>query len=107
MLLRGLMDFEERARVYFDDSIHELDLPVPYHTDAPVRHRVTTAVDGAPAVRERSFVDDPYVAELAHFHACVTRGETCRTPPEQARLDLAVLRDLFLRRDTDHPPRRA
>jgi predicted dehydrogenase len=100
MLLRGLMDFEERARFYFDDSVHELRLPVPYHTEAPAEHSVTSGEGGAHSVRKDSFVDDPYVAELRHFHACVTAGEACRTPPEQARRDIAVLRDLFLLRDT-------
>jgi predicted dehydrogenase len=100
MLLRGLMDFEERASVYLDGAIHELRFPVPYHTDAPVEHSVTTGEDGAHAVRQESFVDDPYVAELEHFHACVTAGADCRTPAAQARRDLAVLRDLFLKRDT-------
>jgi predicted dehydrogenase len=100
MLLRGLMRFEERASVYLDGAIHEIRFPVPYHTDAPVEHSVTSGDGGAHSVRRESYVDDPYVAELEHFHACVTAGETCRTPPEQGRRDLAVLRDMFLKRDT-------
>jgi predicted dehydrogenase len=95
MLLRGLMDFDERARLYFEDAIHELELPAPYHTDAPARHRVTTGAGGVAARSERAFVDDPYLAELEHFHDCVVGGDPCRTPPEQARRDMAVLRELF------------
>jgi hypothetical protein len=60
---------------------------------------VTTGGDAANEIAERSFVDDAYVAELKHFHACVTAGEACRTPPEQARRDQALLRELFLKRD--------
>jgi predicted dehydrogenase len=95
LLLRGLNDFEERVRLFFDDAIHELEFSVPYHVDAPAHHRIT---DGR-ETRARAFVDDPYRAELEHFHACITAGEPCRTPPEQAREDIAVLRELFLRRD--------
>lgn len=104
MLLRGLSDFEEQARVYLDDAIHELTLPVPYHVDAPVVHRVLGTKDGASAARERSFVDDPYAAELKRFHECVTAGAECPTPPEQAARDIAVLRDLFLHCDRDVSP---
>jgi predicted dehydrogenase len=96
MLLRGLIEFEERARLYFDDSIHELTFGVPYHSDVPVRHQVRSAARGAARRQETAFVSDAYVAELEHFHACVTEGAPCRTPPEQARDDVAVLRDLFL-----------
>jgi hypothetical protein len=30
-----------------------------------------------------------------HFHDCITAGAACRTPPEQARADIALLADLF------------
>jgi predicted dehydrogenase len=97
MLLRGLMTFEERARLYFDDAIHELVFPAPYHVQSPVAHRISSG-GGAHRVREAEFVDDPYRAELEHFHDCIVGGETCRTPPEQARRDLVALRDLYLSR---------
>jgi hypothetical protein len=31
-----------------------------------------------------------------HFHDCIVDGEPCRTPPEQARLDIDVLTRMFM-----------
>ena len=90
LLLRGLEDFRERVALYFDDAIHELEMPAPYWPDAPRVHRVT----GAAAAEHTG---DAYVAELRHFHACVVEGLACRTPPEQAARDVALLRDLYRR----------
>jgi predicted dehydrogenase len=90
LLLRGLDDFRERAALYFEDAIHELEMPAPYWPDAPCVHRVTAA----PATE---YTGDAYVAELRHFHAGATAGIACRTPPEQAARDIELLRDLFLR----------
>jgi predicted dehydrogenase len=95
LLLRGLMDFRERASLYFDDAIHELEMPVPYWPDAPRVHRVTGVRDGGHAVAVEEHADDAYLAELRHFHACVTDGIACRTPPEQALRDIELLRDLY------------
>jgi predicted dehydrogenase len=90
LLLRGLEDFRERVALYFDHAIHELEMPAPYWPDAPRVHRVTGA-----AADEHT--GDAYVAELRHFHACVVEGIACRTPPEQAARDVAMLRDLYRR----------
>jgi predicted dehydrogenase len=90
LLLRGLEDFRERAALYFEDAIHELEMPAPYWPDAPRVHRVT----GAAATEHTG---DAYVAELHHFHACVVDAIACRTPPEQAARDIALLRDLYRR----------
>ena len=95
LLLRGLMDFRERATLYFADAIHELQMPAPYWPDAARLHRVTGARDGAHAVAVNEHVGDSYIAELRHFHACVVDGIACRTPPEQALRDIELLRDLF------------
>jgi predicted dehydrogenase len=88
LLLRGLEDFRERASLYFDDAIHELEMPAPYWPDAPRVHRVT-------GMRDAEHIGDAYVAELRHFHACVVDGIACRTSPQQAARDLAFLRDLY------------
>jgi predicted dehydrogenase len=73
VLLPGQMEFRERASLYFDDAVHELELGAPY-----------------------LHAGDAYVAELRHFHACVVDGVACRTPPEQALRDIELLRDLFV-----------
>jgi predicted dehydrogenase len=96
LLLRGLMDFRERAALYFADAIHELELPVPYWPAAERVHRLTGVRDGEHAVTVDAHLGDAYVAELRHFHACVVDGIACRTPPEQALRDIELLRDLFV-----------
>ena len=90
LLLRGLEDFRERVALYFDDAIHELEMPAPYWPDAPRVHRVTGA-------ETAEHTGDAYLAELRHFHACIVDAIACRTPPEQAARDIALLRDLYRR----------
>ena len=38
--------------------------------------------------------ESPFVAELRHFHACVTKGEVCRTPLAEARHDVQLVVDI-------------
>ncbi len=95
LLLRGLMDFREHASLYFEDAIHELELPVPYWPAAERVHRVTGVRDGEHAVSVDAHAGDAYVAELRHFHACIVDGVACRTPPEQALRDIELLRELY------------
>lgn len=99
LMLRGLEDFEERARIFFDGAIHELAFDVPYHVQKPVRHAVTTGAAGGGRRQVELLMSDPYRVELERFHACVTSGAENLTPPEQSVVDLRTLRDLYLRRD--------
>jgi len=43
-----------------------------------------------------SAYDESFSRELRHFHACIADGAPCRTPPENARLDIDVLTQMFL-----------
>ncbi len=78
--------FREHVAVY-GDGVHELEFPAPYLLHAPTTYRWTR---GSGAVVHRSW-DEAYERQLLHLHACVTRGEPCRTPPEQAVADLELL----------------
>ena len=97
LLLGGLVEFRERVGLYFADAVHELEFPAPYDFDAPVEHSIVDAPSGAARARVERLANHAYVAELEHFHDCVTGGVACRTPAEQAAKDLAVLRDVFVR----------
>jgi len=72
LLLTGVGAFGETVRLCFRDELHELELPAPY-----------TATEA-------------FEREWRHFHDCVVAGAPCRTPPEQGRRDVALLRDLYL-----------
>ncbi len=97
LLLEGLMDFRERVSLYFVDAVHELEFPVPYDVDAPVKRAVIDAPGGRRRARVERVANHAYVAELEHFHACVVSAAPCRTPAQQATKDVLVLRDLFMR----------
>ncbi len=38
--------------------------------------------------------ESPFVRELRHFYACITDGEPCRTPVEDARYDIGLIIDI-------------
>jgi len=49
----------------------------------------------APVAESFESYEESFARELAHFHDCVVNGTECRTPPEQARLDMDVLTQSF------------
>jgi predicted dehydrogenase len=56
---------------------------------------VSRAGSGGREVRSFDSYDEAYQRELVHFHRCMLGAEECRTPPEQARIDQAVLTDMY------------
>lgn len=89
--LDGLDEFREDVTAYFTDAVHALRFPAPY-LGWPARYERR----GREAAERSVHLGEAYVAELLHFHACVADGATCRTPAAQARLDLRVLKAMFL-----------
>lgn len=96
LLLDGLEEFQETVSLYFEDAIHTLRFPSPYLGAAPTRYEQVGGQDGTTVRHRRERLHESYMSELEHFHDCIVAGVACRTPPEQARQDLALLRDLFL-----------
>ena len=47
-------------------------------------------------MHECTSYQEAFSRELDRFHSCVVEGAECRTPPEQARLDIEVLTAMFL-----------
>jgi predicted dehydrogenase len=83
--------FAERIELLCEDGVRRLDFPAPYLLHAPAEYtRVTGRGGDARTTVTRSW-REAYERQLLHFHACVTRGAHCRTPPEQAREDVALL----------------
>ncbi|HVN62512.1 MAG TPA: hypothetical protein VMT59_14730, partial [Gaiellaceae bacterium] len=48
------------------------------------------------SVRRVESHEESFLRELVHFHDCVAAGAACRTPPEQARVDMELLTNMFL-----------
>jgi predicted dehydrogenase len=79
--------FREDVRLYGRDGVAALRFPSPY-AGVPAELRVN-------GIARRVEPANPYVRQLEHFHACVTRGDRCRTPAAQGARDVAVLADLY------------
>ena len=88
-------EYHESVTLYFADSVRSLVFPSPWQKHRPTVYRLDERRDGANAAREATSYEEAFSRELDHFHACVVDGETCRTPPEQARLDIEVLTAMF------------
>jgi predicted dehydrogenase len=82
--------FSEELRLFGADGVLALRFPAPYHGSAPAQLRI----DGEPR-RCWAPSANAYARSLEHFHACVTRGEPCRTPAEQGARDVALLAELY------------
>lgn len=99
LLIPGLRTFREHARFLFEQELHELELAPPYSRTAG-QHRVTPVGDQRSPAATPSAQGDPYAREWEHFHDCLVSGMRCRTPAEQGRSDIALLRELYrLERD--------
>jgi predicted dehydrogenase len=94
-LLEGLGDFRERVELLGPGGVRTLEFPAPYLRGAPTRYRrIAPAGDGWNGTASGSW-SEPYLRQLVAFHAAVTDGAPCRTPPEQAGRDVALLAELF------------
>jgi len=88
--------YRETVQLFFADSVRTLEFPSPWLMQHPTVYERGERSDGSLLVRRFERYEESFVRELAHFHRCVAEGEPCRTPPEQARLDIEVLTAMFL-----------
>jgi predicted dehydrogenase len=98
--LLDVPEYVETIALYFADSVRRLTFPSPWLKQSPTRYERTDAGDGTRLVHVAERFEESFARELAHFHACLTEGVPCRTPPEQARLDIDVLTRMFLAAQT-------
>jgi predicted dehydrogenase len=89
-------EYRESVAFFFDDSVRSLEFPSPWQKQRPTVYRRAERRDGANLVHEWTGYEEAFSRELDRFHACVADGAECRTPPEQARLDIEVLTAMFL-----------
>ena len=83
--------FDERVELLGSHGVRRLEFPAPYLLQSPTAY--TWLRRGAQGSVQRTFRSwrESYARQLDHFHACVTAGAACRTPPEQARADVELL----------------
>jgi predicted dehydrogenase len=95
--LLDVYEYRESVTFYFAEEVHSLAFPSPWLKQSPTRYEASRVRDGARAVELFESYEESFARELAHFHDCVVNGAECRTPPAQARLDMDVLTQMFLK----------
>ena len=95
--LLDVYEYRESVAFYFAEEVHTLSFPSPWLKQSPTLYEASRAQDDARVVESFESYEESFARELAHFHDCVVNGTECRTPPEQARLDMAVLTEMFLK----------
>lgn len=93
--LFGIREYRETIAFYFEDSLRTLEFPSPWLKQSPTRYERSEANDLDRAVSAFESHRESFRQELVHFHACVADGVVCRTPPEQARIDMQLLSAMF------------
>ena len=83
--------FEERIELLGSHGVRRLGFPAPYLRQSPTAYTWLRRDGGGCVQRTFRSWREAYERQLAHFHACVVHGTPCRTPPEQARADIALL----------------
>ena len=94
--LLDIREYQEEVTLYFRDSLRRLTFPSPWLRQSPTRYERSEADELDRAVRVFESHRESFVEELVHFHECITTGAECRTPPEQARVDMELLTSMYL-----------
>ena len=95
--LLDVYEYRESVSFYFTEEVHSLAFPSPWLKQSPTVYEVSRARDGARVAESFESYEESFAREIAHFHDCVVNGTECRTPPDQARLDMDVLTQMFLK----------
>jgi predicted dehydrogenase len=95
--LLDVYEYRESVTFYFAEEVHSLTFPSPWLKQSPTRYEASRVRASARAVELFESYEESFARELAHFHDCVVNGTECRTPPAQARLDMDVLTQMFLK----------
>lgn len=95
--LREVRDFKETLEVCADDRRVLLSYPTGFARGILSTIEVQGLdAEGRPVtMRPAVEWENPFARELRHFHACITEGQPCRTPLEEARQDVALIIDII------------
>jgi predicted dehydrogenase len=94
--LLDIREYQEQVAFYFCGSLRQLTFPSPWLRQAPTRYERSEPDGLDRSLRVYESHREAFVQELVHFHQCIAEGVPCRTPPEQARLDIDLLTQMFL-----------
>jgi predicted dehydrogenase len=94
--LLDIREYHEQVAFYFGDSLRQLTFPSPWLKQSPTCYERSEADGLDRVVQTYESHRESFVQELVHFHECVVDGAEPRTPPEQARVDIELLTDMFL-----------
>lgn len=94
--LEKIRHFHETLEVYGDDRGVILSYPTGFSRGQLSQVTIRGVDDAGAPFETRPAIDweSPFVAELKHFHACVTEGLACRTPVSEARHDVQLVVDI-------------
>jgi len=97
VVVPNLADYNERISLFFDDRRFELIFPSPYLHNFQTR-LVSYRSDGMRLVSSetRQGFRESFVCELEGFWNSVVNGTPVRNPPEEARLDMELVREFML-----------
>ena len=95
--LLDIFEYRERVTFFFAEEVHSLTFPSPWLKQSPTLYEASRADGAGRVVDAFESYEESFARELVHFHECVVDGTECRTPPEQARLDMDVLTQMFLK----------
>lgn len=93
--LPGLHHFRERVELFSAGAVRSLTFPAPYLKHASAVYELESGTDQAHSARRVGSYSESFAQELLRFHRCILDGDPCLTPPEQARVDIELLSDMF------------
>ena len=85
----------------FEDGISTLELGSPWLRRSAANYERSWAEQGGRRSSGFRSHTDPFTLELEAFHASITTGAECLTPPEQARVDIDALTRMFVSAEGD------
>lgn len=92
--LLDLREYRESVTLYFESARRTLTFPSPWLRQSPTRYEHSGADGSARAATVFESYEESYQRQLVHFHEAVVNGAPRINPPEEARLDIAVLTEM-------------
>ncbi len=95
--LPELWDFQESLEIYGGNKRVILEYPTGFSRGHLSKITLQGIDDAGVTYRKQPAIvwDNPFVRELRHFHDCIVDGVACRTPLDDARLDVGLIIEIM------------